>query len=382
MEAFQDIFDYLPTHRIAICKRHHQGIIKSQLRTHLDTKHQDLYPRIRQDIIKSTDTDASLQNWASDADQVVFPRPDTAPLPHLLVYEDGLKCIECGYIYRHVKKMQEHGRIHHSWTQSHTRRVGRPATQQRWTGRVMCQKFHNTSTLGRLFEVQGAAPAELENSDDEEKQLRRVFAKTAAQIDSVIESRNASNVIEEDSSRWGYQTWLNRAGWKRHLKGLDRLWLLDMAQIPSYRERALRDVCWAAEMVIWRAQQASHSSVVGMPAMMHINRREYGTTTNEKPFNASQTELTMKKYRLVWLQVIAYVWRTYELPVVQPDSRDEAQGRRPPYRLTSEQKACLEEMKEITGYDPEEEAAAEVEEEAGLESDSESEEERLDGEDA
>ena len=87
----------------------------------------------------------------------------------------------------------------------------------------MCQKFHNTSTLGRLFEVQGAAPAELENSDDEEKQLRRVFAKTAAQIDSVIESRNASNVIEEDSSRWGYQTWLNRAGWKRHLKGLDRL---------------------------------------------------------------------------------------------------------------------------------------------------------------
>ena len=246
MEAFQDIFDYLPTHRIAICKRHHQGIIKSQLRTHLDTKHQDLYPRIRQDIIQAIDTDASLQNWASDADQVVFPRPDTAPLPHLLVYEDGLKCVECGYIYRHMKKMQEHGRIHHSWTQSHTRRVGRPATQQRWTGRVMCQKFHNTSTLGRLFEVQGAAPAELENSDDEEKQLRRVFAKTAAQIDSVIESRNASNVIEEDSSRWGYQTWLNRAGWKRHLKGLDRLWLLDMAQIPSYRERSLRDVCWAA----------------------------------------------------------------------------------------------------------------------------------------
>ncbi|EUC26608.1 hypothetical protein COCCADRAFT_73841, partial [Bipolaris zeicola 26-R-13] len=153
--------------------------------------------------------------------------------------------------------------------------------------------------------------------------------------------------------------WLNRAGWKRHLKGLDRLWLLDMAQIPSYRERALRDVCWAAEMVIWRAQQASHSSVVGMPAMMHINRREYGTTTNEKPFNASQTELTMKKYRLVWLQVIAYIWRTYELPVVQPDLRDEVQGRRPPYRLTSEQKACLEEMKEIIG-----------------------EEERLDGEEA
>ncbi|EOA85690.1 uncharacterized protein SETTUDRAFT_66551, partial [Exserohilum turcica Et28A] len=145
--------------------------------------------------------------------------------------------------------------------------------------------------------------------------------------------------------------WLHRAGWKRHLKGLDRVWLLDMAQTPSHHERALQDVCWAAEMVIWRAQQVSHSGVVGMPAMMHINRREYGTTSNEKPFNASQTEPTMKKYRTVWLQIIAYIWRTYKLPIVQPDSSDEVQGRRPPYRLTREQKACLEEMQDLTGED-------------------------------
>ena len=43
----------------------------------------------------------------------------------------------------------------------------------------------------------------------------------------------------------------------------------------------------------------SHSSVVGMPAIMHVNRREYGTSSNEKPFNASQTEPTIKKYCMV-----------------------------------------------------------------------------------
>ncbi|KAL6155692.1 hypothetical protein ACJBU6_05896 [Exserohilum turcicum] len=138
-----------------------------------------------------------------------------------------------------------------------------------------------------------------------------------------------------------------------------------MAQTPSYHERALQDVCWAAEMVIWRAQQ-------------------YGTNSNEKPFNVSQTELTIKKYRTVWLQIIAYIWRTYKLPIVQPDSSDKVQGRRPPYRLTREQKACLEEMQDLTRYSPEEEAASAARSIAlgDRHGDSDSEEEPLDAEDA
>jgi hypothetical protein len=59
-------------------------------------------------------------------------------------------------------------------------------------------------------------------------------------------------------------------------------------------------------MVIWRAQQASKSSVVGMPAMMYINRREFGNHTNEKPFNAQQTGKTMVKYSDVWVAIIGY----------------------------------------------------------------------------
>ncbi|USP79366.1 hypothetical protein yc1106_06640 [Curvularia clavata] len=314
-------------------------------------------------MVQATSQEPWLRNWAESADQVMFPRPDAAPLPHMPVYTDGLKCWECGYICRHVKKMQEHGRNHHNWTGSNTRRVGRPAAiQQRWTDSVICQKFQNTGTLGRLFEVQSAAPAEPADSDDGETQLRRAFTTAITQIDQVIESKKASNVVEEDGSRWGFEDWLERAGWVRHLKGLDRLWLLDMALTPSYHERALQDVCWAAEMVIWRAQQVSHSSVVGMPAIMHINRREYGTKTNEKPFNASQMETTMKKYRSL-------------------DSSNEVQGRRPPYRLTSEQKACLEELKDLTGYNPEEEAAStarSIEPGGSYGEDSDSEDEQLD----
>ncbi|KAL6169127.1 hypothetical protein ACJQWK_05485 [Exserohilum turcicum] len=313
----------------------------------------------------------------------MFPRPDAAPLPHLPVYMDGLKCCECGYINRSEKRMQEHGSKQHNWIHPRQKTPGRPSSTQAKWATVMCQKFQNSSTLGRLFEVQGAAPTEPDYGD-EDTRLKKALAAAITQIDQVVESRKASHVIEEDGSWWGFQKWLNRAGWERHLKGLDRLWLLDMALTASYQERALRDVCWAAEMVIWRAQQASHSSVVGMPAIMHINRREYGTKTNEKPFNASQMEPTMKKYRSVWLQIIAYIWRTYELPVVQPGSSDEVQGRRPPYRLTSEQKVCLEELKGLTGYNPEEEAASAARsmELGGSHGDSDSEDELLDAEDA
>ncbi|KAJ6194071.1 hypothetical protein J3E72DRAFT_199128, partial [Bipolaris maydis] len=383
MDPFREIFVYLPTHCIAICKSHKQGVVKSQLLTHLDTKHQELAPHTRRSIVQATSEEPSLRNWADSADEVMFPRPDAAPLPHLPVYTDGLKCWECGYINRSEKRIQEHGSKQHNWIHPRQKTAGRPSsTRSKWAT-VMCQKFQNTSTLGRLFEVQGAAPAEPVDSDEGETQLRRAFALATTQVDQAVERRNPSNVIEEDSSRWGYQTWLNRAGWVRHLKGLDRLWLLERAQLPNYHERALQDVCWAAEMVIWKAQQVSHSSVVGMPAMMHINRREYGTTSNEKPFNASQTEPTMKKYRSVWLQVIAYIWRTYELPVVQPGSSDEVQGRRPPYRLTSEQKECLEELRDLTGYDAEEEAASAARSTALGDSlgDSDSEDEPLDAED-
>ncbi|KAI1676246.1 Superfamily II DNA helicase [Pyrenophora tritici-repentis] len=383
MDPFREIFAYLPTHCIAICKSHKQGVVKSQLLTHLDAKHQELAPHTRRSMVQATSQEPWLRNWADSADQVIFPRPDAAPLRHLPVYTDGLKCQECGYINRSEKRIQEHGSKQHNWIQLRQKTPGQPSsTRSKWAT-VMCQKFQNTSTLGRLFEVQGAAPAE-PDSDEEETQLKRALAAATTQIDQIMERRNPSNVIEEDSSRWGYQTWLNRAGWKRHLKGLDRLWLLDMAQIPNYHERALQDVCWAAEMVIWKAQQVSHSGVVGMPAMMHINRREYGTTSNEKPFNASQTEPTIKKYRSVWLQVIAYIWRTYELPIVQPGSSDGVQGRRPAYRLTSEQKECLEELKDLTGYNAEEEAASAARsmELGGSYGDSDSEDEPLDAEDA
>ncbi|KAI1676432.1 DUF3505 domain containing protein [Pyrenophora tritici-repentis] len=187
MDPFREIFAYLPTHCIAICKSHKQGVVKSQLLTHLDAKHQELAPHTRRSMVQATSQEPWLRNWADSADQVIFPRPDAAPLRHLPVYTDGLKCQECGYINRSEKRIQEHGSKQHNWIQLRQKTPGQPS------------KFQNTSTLGRLFEVQGAAPAE-PDSDEEETQLKRALAAATTQIDQIMERRNPSNVIEEDSS--------------------------------------------------------------------------------------------------------------------------------------------------------------------------------------
>ena len=115
MDLFREIFVYLPTHCIVICKSHKQGVLKSQLRTHLDTKHQELAPHTRRSIVQATSQEPWLRNWADSTDEVMFPRPDAAPLPHLPVYTDGLKCWECGYINRSEKRIQEHGSKQHNW---------------------------------------------------------------------------------------------------------------------------------------------------------------------------------------------------------------------------------------------------------------------------
>jgi superfamily II DNA helicase RecQ len=355
MEHFTHIFEYLPAYRIAVCKTHQQGIVKSQLEAHLNKKHQEYVWRTRQEIIEAVQKDESLQQWASDPDQIVYPSPESNALPHLPTYQDRLQCQQCGYINRSVKRMQEHCRRKHHWKNSRKAAPGRPSDRQRTWTTVSCQKFHNTNKLGRLFQVGSEAegPRAPNNADaDVSQAIQTSLAQASTQLEELEKKNN--NTIKPDTDRHEFVEWLNRAGWARHLKGLKRDWLLKMARKPPHKERALFEVCWAVRMIIWRAQQASKASVVGMPAMMYINRREFGNTTNEKPLNAQQTENTMIKYSNAWVEIIAYIWRTHELPVAKPDHNEEMEGRRPPYRISGRQDKWLQKIKEIVSRDSEE----------------------------
>src|ERR1051325_12175851 len=97
------------------------------------------------------------------------------------------------------------------------------------------------------------------------------FTQAATQLEEVEKEKNVA--IEADTDRYDFQEWLDRVGWARHLEGLKRDWLLAMAIKPTYRERALFNVCWAVRIVIWHAQKASKTSVGGVAPGPEINIR-------------------------------------------------------------------------------------------------------------
>lgn len=124
--------------------------------------------------------------------------------------------------------------------------------------------------------------------------------------------------------------------------------------------------------------------------MNYINRREMGSDTNEKPFNARQTGKTMIKYAAWWALIVRYIWRTHELEVVggqeervgeeKEDSESGekgVRGKRPRYQMTAGQMGWLYKIKQIVGEDKEEAEDAEhgSDEEEGEEEEEEGEEE-------
>lgn len=50
MEPFNSVFEYVPKHRMVICKAHRQGVVKLQFRSHLDSKHKEWAAQTRQHI--------------------------------------------------------------------------------------------------------------------------------------------------------------------------------------------------------------------------------------------------------------------------------------------------------------------------------------------
>jgi hypothetical protein len=81
----------------------------------------------------------------------------------------------------------------------------------------------------------------------------------------------------------------------------------------------------------------------------------------------------MIKYSNAWVEIIAYIWRTYELPVAKPYNNEEVEGRRPPYRISGRQDKCLQKIKEIILRGDEEDSWFD-----GIDSETSSDDRRLD----
>jgi hypothetical protein len=69
----------------------------------------------------------------------------------------------------------------------------------------------------------------------------------------------------------------------------------------------------------------------------------------------------MIKYNNVWLEIIAYIWRTHDLPIVRPQNDVEVEDRRPPFHINGRQSMCIDWIKAIVGHDGQEDWFDELE---------------------
>jgi K+-sensing histidine kinase KdpD len=266
MEQLHDILEYSQAHRIAICKIHYYAILRSQLRSHLDSKHKEVTAKTRQKIVLAA---AVYCQWATTEDQVVFPNFESQPILHLPVYQDGLMCTgttpsnqACGYIRRTVQDIQKHCREEHRWVNKKKRgRPGQgqqPQAQSMWITGVVCQKFQPSGTLGRLFAVSQSEPSTY-TVDPEDRDIQGAITLSLTQATASIEltEKEQQNRIKADQDRFQFNAWLDRAGWAKHLKGFDRSWLLTTVAKLKPKERALDRVCCALQLVIYKAQQSA-----------------------------------------------------------------------------------------------------------------------------
>ncbi|KAF2842566.1 hypothetical protein M501DRAFT_928389 [Patellaria atrata CBS 101060] len=118
MDQFNTLFVHISCYRVAVCKECHVGIVKANIARHLDTRHANLTRSTLQEIARAA---RAIEELAEGEDQVVYPGPDSEPVPHLTVWRDGLKCTRCGYIRRTIQDCREQ----HGW--ANPRKRGRMA---------------------------------------------------------------------------------------------------------------------------------------------------------------------------------------------------------------------------------------------------------------
>lgn len=254
------MFIHVPRCCIIVCRECGIGLVKARLKTHIDAHHKHLPVTVRKAVVEAA---RDIEDLAESEEDVVYPAPESEPVPGLAVRRDGWMCTaskadgsSCGWVFQQVKDMQKHCRKHHQRVSTRKRgrvRLGHNEGEAdpMWVGGVCYQKFNRAGRLGRLFPVNATANREQAGEEGEEEgeaedvaikqRLEASFRETAKMLEEADREANAR--IEPDNNRYVTHAWLNRVGWARHLAGLDRDWLSAQIQRPKKSEKALARVC-------------------------------------------------------------------------------------------------------------------------------------------
>lgn len=354
MDLFSQLFDVKLQFGVVICKPCQFAVVPSQIGAHLKAHHPNETPQQRKALQQEVE---SFSDIAFQKDQVKYPDPTDSPITGLPVYEDGFKCkaqttpgIECSYICRSKRGIQQHCKEDHSWTNS--RKRGRQAQAKDgtkdnyiWVANQHCQRFFEFAQWKRYFKV--AQQQQGNREETQQKAHESKIDKLAQALEDKMLARRSERSFGETSNRYLPNPWLEFVGWDRHLKDFGKTSLLGMIQLPELKQksestkeerqnnRLLKIACAANQNLIRKAMATCDPSIVGRSALEFVNRREAGQETSERPFYSQHKASTMRRYTQVWAKILVYIWRSF--------GREDNQ--RPSYKLTLQQEKKLNKMK-------------------------------------
>ena len=154
IEPTRDPFVRIPAYRILIYSACKFAYIANEANTHLRIRHCDISPNARHGILRAIQRQDVIRCRA----EMALPQA-ARPIPLLRAPKsDGLGCILCPYISRHLSKMHAHCRSCHGWRNPRKRgrrKVSEPVRVGevlRTTG-VRCQRFFPSRAASGWFEV-------------------------------------------------------------------------------------------------------------------------------------------------------------------------------------------------------------------------------------
>lgn len=153
-------FIHVAAYRIIICTTCRFACLANETATHLRRRHKLIPVQQRGQIVAAIRQIPNIIQSQTELTDFQLPLLLPSPIPYLEApIHDGLACMLCPYISRHLQSIQSHCRQQHGWQNPNNR--GRPKAEGQspgvfevpWRKNVSCQRLFRSRAASGWFEV-------------------------------------------------------------------------------------------------------------------------------------------------------------------------------------------------------------------------------------
>lgn len=312
-----DLFTFNVAHRVWICTACQTGVAPRHIQGHLESRRHRYHPTARTAALRAAAAEAAWKRgpWDPVTEPFRPPPPERPPIPGLPVY-DGYACPHehCDtYAARAIDSLQSHRRRLHKVS---TGRVGgrrsSEAPMRTQFRPVSCQRFFTAGPSSSYFVVTPAAQAQRARQALEMSEADFVQAQVDAAIlrsDDIAAAEDAIAPTAKDVTETS--PWLELTRWPEYVRGRA---FREVAALAALPDPATEPILIAFELSVGRLIDAAFTSIsthrINEFDQVRINSFLHRQGVWTRPIQIRLRPATYRRYRQVWVRLIAFVYRT------------------------------------------------------------------------